>query len=420
MERKPWEMFEALQNPVAFAVVGLVLLAAIAIPVLLRRRRAGRDEVQPPDFGQAIDYTSLPFEEPKNLGERIRQAPLGVKLVAGLVPLVLLIGGAILILTFFPSNGGGPTTPEPPPATISNVSARIAGVGKIRVEADTTLPEEAEVQATMLEGDQDFPWYNAEKAGTKVTDGRVVMILERANGAPVPKRDVDQSVVLSATGPNGQPVQSEPAKVEVVARYEGDYFQIAAAVEPTAVPATPTPEPTTPEPSPEVTTEPEPTATAAVTLTATVFNGGNIRRVPEVTQNQEDVLGQIHAGEVVTLLEQSANGQWYRVQAQEAEGWVSKTLLTIDAAVAEQVPKAALPSTGLTATVFNGGNVRERPVTGRPLDQINAGETVQLVSKTADGGWYLIINERNVQGWVSVTLLNRIPEDVAQQVPVAQ
>ncbi len=398
----------------------MVLLAAIAIPVLLRRRRAGRDEVQPPDFGQAIDYTSLPFEEPKNLGERIRQAPLGMKLVAGLVPLVLLIGGAILILTFFQASGDTPTTPEPPPVTISNVTARIAGVGKIRVEADTTLPEEAEVQATMLEGDQDFPWYNAEKAGTKVTGGRVVMILERASGAPVPKRDVDQSVVLSATGPNGQLVQSEPAKVDVVARYEGDYFQLAAAEPPTPVPPTPTAVPEPPTAVSAVTASPEPPPTETVTLTATVFNGGNIRRVPEVTQNQEDVLGEIHAGEVVTLLEQSANGQWYRVQAQEAEGWVSKTLLTVELAVAEQVPKVTPIPTGLTATVFNGGNVRERPVTGRPLDQVNAGETVQLVSKTADGGWYMIISERNVQGWVSVTLLNRIPEDVAQQVPVAQ
>jgi uncharacterized protein YgiM (DUF1202 family) len=176
----------------------------------------------------------------------------------------------------------------------------------------------------------------------------------------------------------------------------------------------------TAEATPDATPEPEPTEAPAPTLTATVFNGGNIRRVPQVTQNPEDILGQLHAGEVVSLLEQSPDGQWLRVQAPEAEGWVSRTLLTIDAAVAEQVPRATPVPTGLTATVFNGGNVRERPVTGRPLDQINAGETVQLVSRTADGGWYLIINERNVQGWVSVSLLNQIPADVVQQVPVAQ
>jgi flagellar FliL protein len=107
------------------------------------------------------------------------------------------------------------------------------------------------------------------------------------------------------------------------------------------------------------------------------------------------------------------------VQAPEAEGWVSATLLTIDPELAKQVPAATPPETGLTATVFNGGNVRERPVTGRPLDQINAGEEVKLLAKTVDGGWYQITNIRGVTGWVSVTLLTIDPE-VARQVPVAR
>lgn len=72
----------------------------------------------------------------------------------------------------------------------------------------------------------------------------------------------------------------------------------------------------------------------------------------------------------------------------------------------------------LTAAVFNGGNVRERPVNGRPLDQINAGESVQLLEKTPDGGWYRITTPRGVTGWVSQTLLTLDPE-VARQVPQA-
>jgi hypothetical protein len=98
---------------------------------------------------------------------------------------------------------------------------------------------------------------------------------------------------------------------------------------------------------------------------------------------------------------------------------VSATLLTIDPAVASQVPAAKPASAGLTATVFNGGNVRERPVTGKVLDQINAAETVDLLAKTSDGGWYQITNLRGATGWVSVTLLT-IDPDVARQVPVAQ
>ena len=73
----------------------------------------------------------------------------------------------------------------------------------------------------------------------------------------------------------------------------------------------------------------------------------------------------------------------------------------------------------LTAAVFNGGNVRERPINGRPLDQINAGETVQLLGKTADGNWYRVTTVRNVTGWVSRTLLT-IDPGVAEQVPEAQ
>jgi uncharacterized protein YgiM (DUF1202 family) len=160
----------------------------------------------------------------------------------------------------------------------------------------------------------------------------------------------------------------------------------------------------------------EPTAIATATLTATVFNGGNIRPQPQI---EACTCPQIHAGEVVTLLERSNDSKWYRIKAPEAEGWVSATLLTVDAGVAKQVPASKPSETGLSATVAHGGNVRERPVTGKPLDQINAGETVQLLAKTADGGWYQITNIRSVTGWVSVSLL-KIDAAVVKQVPVAK
>jgi hypothetical protein len=154
-----------------------------------------------------------------------------------------------------------------------------------------------------------------------------------------------------------------------------------------------------------------------------VFNGGNIRPQPQL--GACDGCPQLHAGETVTLLEKTDNGRWYRVVAPEGEGWVSVTLLRIDGPVADQVPiqgQSAPPTPGaaseLTATVFHGGNVRETPVTGRPLDQVNADETVQLLEKTADSAWYKITTIRGVSGWVSATLL-RIDAEVARQVPVA-
>jgi hypothetical protein len=52
------------------------------------------------------------------------------------------------------------------------------------------------------------------------------------------------------------------------------------------------------------------------------------------------VLGQLHAGQTITLKSQTADGQWFRVVAPEAEGWVSVTLLEIADAVIAQVPVA--------------------------------------------------------------------------------
>jgi hypothetical protein len=89
-------------------------------------------------------------------------------------------------------------------------------------------------------------------------------------------------------------------------------------------------------------------------------------------------------------------------------------------AVAQQ--PSATPEGIFTATVFNGGNVREAPVNGRPIDQVNAGETVQLLEKNQGGSWFKVSygrDGRNVTGWVSATLLTIDPA-VAQQVPVGQ
>ncbi|WP_152541329.1 SH3 domain-containing protein [Kallotenue papyrolyticum] len=78
---------------------------------------------------------------------------------------------------------------------------------------------------------------------------------------------------------------------------------------------------------------------AAVTagpLKATVFNGGNIRYLPNLETGT--VLGQLHAGQTVTVKGKTADGRWIRVVAPEAEGWVSITLLTIDEATLAQAP----------------------------------------------------------------------------------
>lgn len=163
-----------------------------------------------------------------------------------------------------------------------------------------------------------------------------------------------------------------------------------------------------------------------------MFNGGNIRERPVITPC---TCPQLHAGQTVQLLEKTADGNWYRVIAPEGTGWVSATLLRIDGEVARQVPvegqtpptpvaeqpeatpDATVPEDALTATVFNGGNIRERPVTGRPLGQAHAGEVVVLLEKTSDGVWYRVI-AGEATGWMHVSLLT-IEPDVASLVPIA-
>jgi hypothetical protein len=416
-------MPEVLQdNPLIIVVIVLVLVLLIAIPVLIRRRRASAEEVlPPPDVGSQVDYTSLPYEEPTTLGDRFRSASIGTKLLIFLVPLVLIVGGVITYIALFPGGEEGATTQNVVQYTITNVKANVAGANKILVQADTNLPTGTQVTVALLEGSQGFAWISPESMVTRVGDERIQATVNKASDAPAPREGQEYMVVLSAAA-EGQNVTSTPSLLDVPDPVRGPFFGVVAAATsvPTITPTNP-PSPSTPTAIPPTTAAPEPTA--APTLTATVFNGGNIRPQPQL--GACDGCPQLHAGETVTLLEKTDNGRWYRVVAPEGEGWVSVTLLRIDGPVADQVPiqgQSAPPTPGaaseLTATVFHGGNVRETPVTGRPLDQVNADETVQLLEKTADSAWYKITTIRGVSGWVSATLL-RIDAEVARQVPVA-
>ena len=60
-----------------------------------------------------------------------------------------------------------------------------------------------------------------------------------------------------------------------------------------------------------------------------------------------------------------------------------------------------------TTTVSNGGNVRAAPnMRGTVLDQVHAGEIVELLGRSADGNWLCIRNPRGQVGWTHRTLLS--------------
>jgi hypothetical protein len=100
-----------------------------------------------------------------------------------------------------------------------------------------------------------------------------------------------------------------------------------------------------------------------------------------------------------------------------AQAQLDATATLVAARTATAVAQPAAPQ--LTASVFNGGNVREAPVSGRPVDQLQAGQIVQLLEKSDDGSWFKISYTRSGQtitGWVSKTLLTIDPA-IEQQVP---
>jgi hypothetical protein len=71
-----------------------------------------------------------------------------------------------------------------------------------------------------------------------------------------------------------------------------------------------------------------------------------------------------------------------------------------------------------TVTVFNGGNVRDNHgPTGVVIDQINAGETVQVLAKCNKDIWIEIVDARGKVGLVHKTLLN-IDQSLIDKLPI--
>ncbi|MCG8346287.1 MAG: SH3 domain-containing protein [Chloroflexales bacterium] len=410
-----------------------VLLLLIIIPLLLRRKTTADQEI--PDLGSLRDYTAEIDEEPSGWRERFTNLSLAGKILLVIVPMLVIVSLVIMILFVFPPEPQVTTEPTPLPPAITITQADVVNENTISITADTTLSNGTGVQAQVLEGDQVFPWYDPDTAQTTVSNGQIEINLRRLENAPQAASGTTYTVVLADV--SGQVSHNAPLSVPSL------YADAFYGAQPTAEQPTATPTSSVAASPTSTPASATPTVTATSALTATVFNGGNVRREPVITS--DNVLAQINAGETVELSEKTPDGQWYRIKTiRDEEGWVSVTLLTIDQAVIDQVPvrgasaastatptptvaatvgtatTVVTPGAGLTATVFNGGNVRREPVItpDNVVDQIHARETVILLSKTADGNWFLVRTERNTEGWVSRSLLTIAP-DVAERVPVA-
>jgi flagellar FliL protein len=378
---------------------------------MIRRRRKqaqGEDASQPIDLGQPIDYTSIPYEEPTSLLDRFRNAPPAIRILVILVPLVVIAGLIALALAVSsPTQTQVAQQPPPPAGEVSITRAEVAGNGKIVVVGTTNLPNDVGVSASMKENGQDFNWFKPDTAISKPSDGKISLTLDRIDGAPVPRPENEYTLVLVATQ-SGLPITSPPIKLNVLQPYEGDFYQ-TVAVQPTTPP-----KPTaTLAPTEEPTSAPTATSAPAEPM-ATVIGGGKIRKEPSV---QADEVGQVVRGEKLVLLERTQDGAWFHIKSNGVDGWVSSTLLEVTPDIAARVPTPTVANK-LTTTVFNGGNVRSSPLlSGKILDQINAGESVQLIERTANDQWFQITNIRGITGWVNRTLLN-LSVELTRQVPV--
>jgi flagellar FliL protein len=420
------DLLSQLDPPFAIGLIVVGLLALIGVVLLARRRRRriepDESESQPSTLGGMIDYTTLQDEEPQGWRDRFRNLSLAGKILVALIPLLALLGLAVLILLTLPNEptAGPPPTPVPVSLTVTKADlVRVDPEQAVLIEVETTgLSNDTALVAEMLADGEPFPWLNAEQARGTIINNRAEIRANRADGAPIPQQNANYTVIVRTS--DGQTVGEAPL---LTAPFTDAFFSGGAptAQQPTATPApTATPQPTpapgaTPEPEPE----PEPEPTLPTGPAGNVANGGNVRALPQITA--DNVIGGVNAGEEVQLLARTPNQAWYRVRTVRDEvGWVSATLLTIDPAVAAQIPTAAVVS------VFQNGPVFEQPdLNSTQIDRVNAAaviansEVVELLRKTADGAWYEVVNARNVTGWVQAELLG-IPPEVAEQVPVAE
>jgi flagellar FliL protein len=412
------DLLNSLSTPILIGLIVLFALVLVGLVLLARRRRTQSGTTEDDtaiNYGSTTDYTSLPLdEEPQGWRDRFARLSLPGKILAFLVPILAVLGLFVAALALLPSS-----PPPPPPATAVPVTLtitkadliRIDPIQSVRVTGETTgVANDTPVRIELLEDGQPFSWFDPEGTSGAISRNQFDMTARRAEGASQPTQGRQYTIRVSVGEGEGLMQQDTPLIVPSLADYQNAFFgsgQQAAA-----------PTPTRPAPSP---TTGGPTATAAPSATpvpalpegvpTNVLNGGNVRKQPIIADN---VVGGVNAGETVQLIERTPNGAWYRVRTIRDElGWVSTTLLQVDAALAGQVPIASV------VTVFGNGPLFEAAdAAATQLDRVNVEETVELLEKTAASDWYRVRNVRDVEGWVQASLLG-IPPEIAAQVPVA-
>ncbi len=418
------DLLSRLNPVIAIILIVAGVIALVVVVILARRLRRGQPSLDEslsvePTLGGTVDYTSLPLdEEPNGWRDRFAKLSLAGKILLILVPILVVLGLIVLILTLM---GGEPPPPPPPPSpTPEPISITLTKSDIIRVTpitlsvvgTTTGLPDGTEVVIELLADGSPVSYFDPALSTGQISAGRVDVKATKLESAEPLTAGVNYTVRVTTSGGEA----SAESALSVPESYTPDIFG-AGEPEPTPTPTLePTLPPTTEEtPTPEVL--PTPTIGVVSGTEVAVVNGGNVRALPFLMPNNR--VGGVDAGNRVQIIEQTPNGEWYRISfintddGQQQEGWISASLLSVTAEVKAQVPVATI------VTVFVAGSVyTEANTTSTPVDQVNLYEIVNLKQKTAAGDWYEIETVRGNSGWVPARLLG-IPDDVAAKVPVA-
>ncbi|HEY5902797.1 MAG TPA: SH3 domain-containing protein [Anaerolineales bacterium] len=173
------------------------------------------------------------------------------------------------------------------------------------------------------------------------------------------------------------------------------------------MPPTPSaaPAPASPVPSPA------PTAVPIQGMTTTQLN---VRQEPSTASAG---LGILPASSAVQVTARDASGNWYQVlyaQAPQGSGWVSSAYVQVPDRQAVPVLSGGGPSGAAIQQV----NVRSGPGTSfNSLGTVNAGDTLTLIGRNADGTWLQVSFPSGPEGrgWVTTAY---IKTDDASALPI--
>jgi hypothetical protein len=380
------------------------------MPKLPFKRKADDESLNAYIPTQMVDYTALPPIDEDSALAKFRRLPLMTRLGVIVLPLLLIGSAAWGVWAFL--NAPEPVVAAPPPPAVTLTDARVVSRDAIAVEGSVEhIAEGTPASARLVAGEREIAWADASSGLGVISNGRVNLRLTKAEDAAALKPNVAYSVeVVIGIAPD---LLTERVDLMVPDLLREVFFGAEpAAVAPTATPRpTATPAPPEPTPAPVVETGPP---TIGILRDATLLISPTLGSA---------VVIDVDAGDRFAPLARSDDSRWFLLEQEGKVGWLSSEHAAIEPARAAEIASIRPAESGvnagpLTATVFNGGNIRYRPSvqTGTVLGQLHARQTITVTGKTADGEWIHVVAPE-AEGWVSVTLLT-IDDSTLARAPV--